>query len=62
MSKMKDVWGDKIEFLTGFSEDTVEVVFHGLVEDDRQSMVFDQKKGRKFIDKFLRALEEVEDE
>ena len=60
MSTMKDLWGDKIEFLTGFREDTVEVVFHGLVEDDRQSMVFDQKKGRKFIDKFLRALEEAE--
>ena len=58
MSKMKDIWGDKIEFLTGFGEDTVEVVFHGFEEGDIQSMVFDQKTARQFINKLLQSFEE----
>ena len=62
MSRMKDMWGDEIEFLngflTGFGEDTVEVVFHGVEEGDIQSMVFDQKTARQFINKLLKAFEE----
>lgn len=61
MSQMRDVWEDLIEVLPGFHRGTVEVVFHDLLEDNTRSMIFDQKKGREFIDKLLRALEGVED-
>lgn len=62
MSKMKDLWGDTIEFLPGFHRGTVEVVFHGSDEAVTMSMNLDQRKARQFINKLLKSFEEVEDE
>lgn len=56
MSTMKDTWGDRIEFLPGYPDGTVEVVFYGV--NTVQSMSFDQKTARKFINKLLKTLEE----
>ena len=60
MSTMTDMWGDKIEFLLGFHDGTVEVVFTCFDEDYPLSMVLDRKRAQQFINELLKAFEEGE--